>query len=235
MPPEESPQARFDRLKKQLQDSILRDYPNPERKGCPGAAVLRELAERPLDDAVEGDPHWHHVTHCSECYRDFLAFNADSRRRAKARRALIMWGTAGVAVAAVALILLFTTRRASVYPQRPQNAELAYRTQTVDIPSMTRSAADTSHSPPFVIQRGAVALTVQLPFGSPAGKYDFQLRRGQNKQAVATASSDAAIRNGTTAFTVKLDLSNLTPGMYEMYVRRVPWDWDYYPVEIRAD
>ena len=49
MPPEESPESKFDRLKKQLQDSILRDYPNPERKGCPGGAVLQELAERPLD------------------------------------------------------------------------------------------------------------------------------------------------------------------------------------------
>ena len=48
MPSEESPEARFDRLKRQLQDSILRDYPNPERTGCPGDAVLRRLAETPL-------------------------------------------------------------------------------------------------------------------------------------------------------------------------------------------
>ena len=58
MPPEESPESKFDRLKKQLQDSILRDYPNPERKGCPGGAVLKELAERPLDRPVEDDPRW---------------------------------------------------------------------------------------------------------------------------------------------------------------------------------
>ena len=87
MPPEESPEAKFDRLKKQLQDSILRDYPNPERKGCPGDAVLKELAERPLDQAVEGDPRWHHVTHCSECYREFLTFNNAFRREAKVKRA----------------------------------------------------------------------------------------------------------------------------------------------------
>ena len=36
MPSEESPEARFDRLKRQLQDSILRDYPNPQRTGCSG-------------------------------------------------------------------------------------------------------------------------------------------------------------------------------------------------------
>jgi hypothetical protein len=67
MPPDESPEFKFDRLKKQLQDAILRDYPNPESKGCPGGAALRELAERPLGQAVEDDPHWAHITHCSEC------------------------------------------------------------------------------------------------------------------------------------------------------------------------
>ncbi len=89
MPPEESPEAKFDRLKKQLQDSILRDYPNPERKGCPGDDVLKELAERPLDQAVEDDPHWHHVTHCSECYREFLALNNLSPEVAEGMKAFV--------------------------------------------------------------------------------------------------------------------------------------------------
>src|SRR6202000_501755 len=102
MPPEESPESRCDRLKKQLQDSILRDYPNPERKGCPGGAVLQELAERPLDEAVESDPHRHHVTHRSECYREFLAFNNAFRQRAKARRSRVGWS---VAVAAIVIVI----------------------------------------------------------------------------------------------------------------------------------
>src|SRR5689334_15487046 len=102
MPPEGSPEARFDRLKKQLQDSILRDYPNPERKGCPGGAVLKELAERPLDQSVESDPHWHHITHCSECYREFLDLNNSYRQSVKLRRARVAWGAA--ALAAVVLI-----------------------------------------------------------------------------------------------------------------------------------
>src|ERR1035438_9679011 len=89
MPRPESPKAQFDRLKSQLQDSILSDYPNPEPKGCPGEAVLKELAARPLDDSLEGDPHWHHVTHCSECYHEFLGFRAELQRKAKARLAKI--------------------------------------------------------------------------------------------------------------------------------------------------
>src|SRR5690349_13281124 len=122
MPPEESPEARFDRLKKQLQDSILRDYPNPERKGCPDGAVLKELAERPLDETIERDPHWHHLTHCSDCYQEFLNLNNAHRERVKARRVRVRWvvgATAAVAVVAA----VFGWMRGSFGSLRPQNAE----------------------------------------------------------------------------------------------------------------
>jgi hypothetical protein len=232
MPPEESPEAKFDRLKKQLQDSILRDYPNPERKGCPGGAVLKELAERTLDETVEDDPHWPHVTHCSECYRDFLALNLEFRSQANARRAQVRWATA-VALAVVLVVgVLFALRQGAFFSQRPQNAELAYAKQTVDIPSMSRSV-DGGATKPIILGRKPVELTIQLPVGSKAGAYEFQLRR--QDQPVISTSATAAIREGSTTFTVRLDLSKLAPGMYSMYVRQVPWDWNYYPVEIRAD
>src|SRR5580704_8427670 len=95
----ESPDLQFDKLKRQLQDSILKDYPNPERKGCPGDPVLKELAARPLDDSLEQDSHWHHITHCSECYREFLRFRAERQRGARPRLAKI-----GVAAAAAVII-----------------------------------------------------------------------------------------------------------------------------------
>jgi hypothetical protein len=233
MPPEESPEAKYDRLKRQLQDLILRDYPNPERKGCPGDAVLKELAERPLDRTIEDDPHWHHLTHCSECYREFLVLKPELRREAKARRARAGW-TLAAGLVVVGLGLLFAVRQGWFSSQRPQNAEVAYIKQTVDIPSMTRSAeAGGDSKPPIVIPRKPVDLTLQLPIASPVGPYEFQLLR--EKQAVVSASGNATLANGTTSFTVRLDLSKLTPGMYEMSVRKVGWDWGYYPVEIRTD
>ena len=119
MPPDESPESKFDRLKKQLQDAILRDYPNPERKGCPGGAVLRELAERPLGQAVEDDPHWAHITHCSECYREFLAFNNAFRQQAKARRVRVRWSVA-VAAIVITVGVLVGIKQGSIFQQRPR-------------------------------------------------------------------------------------------------------------------
>jgi hypothetical protein len=226
---EESPETNFDRLKKQLQDSILRDYPNPERKGCPGDVVLRELAERPLDQAVEDDPHWHHITHCSECYREFLGFNNAFRHRLKVRRARVGWT---LAVASVVLVVgvLLGLRQGSIFPERPQNAELAWVDDTVMVPSETR-AGNAGEQKPIFLKRLPLRLTVELPIGSKAGTYELQLK--MNDRIVVATGGDAEIRNGTTAFVARVDLSKLDPGSYSMVIRQVPNDWNLYPVVVR--
>jgi hypothetical protein len=228
MPPEESPEAKFDRLKKQLQDSILRDYPNPERKGCPGDTVLRALAGSPLEQAVEDDPHWHHITHCSECYREFLAFNNALRSQTKARRTRFAQGFAIAAV--VLLLVLVGLKRGYLTRKRPQNAEVAYAKKTIIIPSMERSG-NAGEQEPNTLNREPEELTVQLPVGSKPGAYELQLTR--NKRTVLSSGGNAEIHNGTTSFTIKVDLSKFDPGKYSMVVRQVPYDWNLYPVVIQ--
>ena len=133
MPSEESSFDKYDRLKRQLQDSILKEYPNPERKGCPGAEIVKRLAARPLDEPIEGDPNWHHLTHCAECYREFLAARAVVKQQARAHRVWIAWG---LATAAILLVVFgFLAVRSSM---RPQNAEQAYRKRIVNVDSMKR-------------------------------------------------------------------------------------------------
>jgi hypothetical protein len=230
MPRSESPDAQFDRLKSQLQDSILSDYPNPERKGCPGDAVLKELAARPLDDSLEGDSHWHHVTHCSECYREFLGLHAELRRKAKARLAKI--GVAAATAAALIVAGAFLAIREST-PKRPQNAELVYRQRIVDLRgrAITRSEDGKEDTKPIVLQREPEALTIRLPFGSRGGTYQVQIERSAG-HALLSATGEAKVQNGATALTAKTDLSKIEPGNYFICVRRVPWDWTCYPVAI---
>jgi hypothetical protein len=50
----------------------LNGFPNPDRKGCPSADVLRVLALHP-DQVPVGDPAIHHVTHCSPCFAEIQA------------------------------------------------------------------------------------------------------------------------------------------------------------------
>ena len=232
MPRPELPDAQFDRLKSQLQDSILSDYPNPERKGCPGDAVLKELAARPLDESLEGDPHWQHVTHCSECYREFLGFPAELRRKAKARLAKI-----GVATATAAALIVggtFLAIRGSTSAKRPLNAELMFRQRIVDLQgrAMTRSEEGKEDTKPIVLQREPEALTIRLPFGSREGAYEVQIQKSAG-HPLLSATGEAKVENGTTALTAKMDLSKFEIGNYSICFRRLPWDWTCYPVVIR--
>src|SRR4051812_3084445 len=131
MPPDESPEIRYERLKKQLQDAILRDYPNPERKGCPGDDALKALAGRPLDDDLEGDPQWHHVTHCSECYREYLAYRAVGKERTNATKVRVAWAVAA-AVVITAGLALFLVKRGQAPTPRPPVIAGVFRPRVVD-------------------------------------------------------------------------------------------------------
>jgi hypothetical protein len=228
----ESPDSQFDRLKRQLQDTILSDYPNPERKGCPGDPALRELAACPLEDNLEQEPRWRHITHCSECYREFLGFRTELKQRAKTRGAKV-----GMAAAVAAVLIAagtFVAIRESIRPKRSENAEVVFRQRLVDLQgrAVTRSEEGKEETKPIVLQREPEALTIRLPFGSREGAYEVQIAKSAD-QPLLSAGGAAKVENGTTALTAKMDLSKFEPGNYFICVRRLPWDWTCYPVVIR--
>lgn len=75
---EETPEQRWNRIQKKIQNDILTEYPNPDRCGCPSGDVILDLAQRAAAvERLENDGAWAHVTHCSPCYREFL----DARER----------------------------------------------------------------------------------------------------------------------------------------------------------
>jgi hypothetical protein len=81
----ESPEQKWNRVQKKIQNAILTSYPNPNREGCPGTAGVLELAKRAAEmGTLEGDEDWEHVTHCSPCYQEYLDAR-DQIRRSKGR------------------------------------------------------------------------------------------------------------------------------------------------------
>ena len=228
--PDESVRAHFERLKRQLQDSILREYPNPERRGCPGSPALRDLAHRPLDDTLETDSNWQHVTHCAECYREFLGIRRAMKRRQKTRRTAIGLGLTATVVA-LAVILVFTNHPAGgPRSTRPQLAEQIFHPRLVDLEgrSMTRSDKGNEGTNPIPLGREREELTIRLPFGSRAGTYEIQLLNTAN-QPLLSVTAQARIDNAVTALTARMDLSNFEPGKYFLGIRQIPYDWSYYP------
>lgn len=229
MPADESFEARYRRIQNQLQDAVLSQYPNPERKGCPDKSAVRELAEKSTGEGIEKDPNWYHVTHCSECYRDFLNLRLEFKSRTKRQRVVIQAVIASVLVLGMGAMLL---RYSKSFPgtKSSTTVQVAYDKMTIDIPAMERSA-NAQKATPISLPRKPLELTVNLPTGSNAGAYEFRLL--QSKQAIVSVTATANLNDGTAAFVVKVNLSNVAAGQYEMSVRQVPWDWSYYPVVVR--
>jgi len=98
------------------------------------------------------------------------------------------------------------------------------------VPSTERSAGSGGEKPIF-LDRLPLDLTIELPTGSKAGPYELQLKI--NDRMVVSAGGNAEIQNGTTAFTARMNLSQLEPGNYSMVIRQVPHDWNLYPVVVR--
>ena len=68
----------IDRVRKELQESALREFPNPERVGCPDAETLAGMSRRIIQMTQD---QLHHVTHCSPCFQTFLAIRQEMRQR----------------------------------------------------------------------------------------------------------------------------------------------------------
>jgi len=68
----------IERVRKELQESALREFPNPERIGCPDPETLGGMSRRIIQMTQE---QLHHVTHCSPCFQTFLAIREEMRHR----------------------------------------------------------------------------------------------------------------------------------------------------------
>ena len=91
-----------------LERGLSREFPNPERIGCPDSAVLRGIAFRKLRLA-EVDQWLNHLSSCSPCYQEFteLREKAASQRR----RTQVWFAVAAVLILTVAGWLWVRTRQ----------------------------------------------------------------------------------------------------------------------------
>src|ERR1041384_1224325 len=78
-------------LLKALREVVLTQYPNPERKDCPGTSVLRAIATR---RSSMFDPAHEHVGNCSPCFKELTVIQQTLRRRNAALWAVATAGTA---------------------------------------------------------------------------------------------------------------------------------------------
>src|SRR5260370_28866771 len=59
---------------------LLKEFPNPDRNGCPGSDVLRRIASHEMS-LPQAEKWLDHLTSCRPCYGDFSQFQAAYQSR----------------------------------------------------------------------------------------------------------------------------------------------------------
>jgi len=217
--------AYSDRDERRILDALgrglLKEFPNPDRTGCPGSAVLKRIASHEMTLA-EAEKWLDHVTSCSPCYREFSELQAGYRHRrmqtilAIAASILIVVGVAGWA--------LFFKQKG---PPVLQTAVLDLRNR-----SIPRGGEPNPGEQPLEVSRAVRHLNVYLPLGSAEGPYEVRIATTTGR-AVFTTEGVASLKDGLTSIQADADLSSVSPGQYVFQVRRPDSEWNSYPLMLR--
>lgn len=232
---EDLPEQSFNQAKEILQQAILHDYPNPERRGCPGSAVLKRLASFDLPQTT--DPAWDHITHCSPCYGEFLGFRTEAKATARhaRRRNRIFLATAAALIIICGVWLLWRRVRSASNTPPVLSANISPTAAYVDLESAGILRGEESTKSPqqvLKLQVGYLDLKVRLPLGSEDGQYELEILRQPGQPQVASAQGTSALEDHSVFLRTRMDLRELSPGRYYMAIRRINGGWAVYPIEL---
>jgi hypothetical protein len=225
----DSQEQRYARLKDAVQQAILRNFPNPERKGCPGDEVVREVAAR--RELIEDDV-WHHITHCSPCYATFLEYKDRIRAARRVRGLLIL---AGAVLAACVLIVVGVWWVGVLPGHHTEQTTLVAEDRTVDLYDWdAQRGSGLKEGPEIALPRTLVRVRVILPRFSRSGAYQIAVCRSRTMDTAIAENALSAMEEGPREIvTVQLDLRSANPGNFWLAIKRENDEAGYYfPVHV---
>lgn len=204
-----------------LRQGLATDFPNPERIGCPGNALLKGIAQGKVS-LTEAEPWLDHLGSCSPCFQEFKEFRRQSA--IQRRRALILVATAAVLLFAVGGWLWVRARRSV---EATDVAVLDLRERSV---ARGQSQSETDQAP-LEISRTTKHLVLDLPIGSREGPYDVALLTNTGDQLLR-ATGMAELHEHITVLRVDVAFSSIRPGAYSLGVRQPSLEWIRYPIRV---
>ena len=204
-----------------LRQGLATEFPNPERIGCPGNALLKGIAQGKVS-LTEAEPWLNHLGSCSPCFQEFKEFRSQSA--IQRRRVLMLVASAAVLLFAVGGWLWVRARRSV---EATDVAVLDLRERSV-ARGEGRSEADQA---PLEISRSTKHLVLDLPIGSKEGPYDVGLLTGTGDQ-ILRATGMAELHDHITNLRVDVDLSGVHVGAYSLGLRQAGLEWTRYPIRV---
>ena len=221
-------------LHRMLQQMALAAYPNPQREGCPGSAVLDEVASAPIPFQ---HPAYEHIKRCSPCLQEMLNLRGPKvrARKAAALRGKKMWGITGILAAclfvAVSLLWPVLSRNHNQFSFKPvTGATVVWNMQMI-----SAHRGDDAESKQLRLNAPAQKehISVVLPLGSDDGQYELQIRRTKEGSVLMSFTGMAHLNAGNTNLEMDADLSTLSPGSYWVAFRHADASWRVVPLLVR--
>ena len=200
---------------------LLKEFPNPDRAGCPGSDVLKRIAghEMPL---AEAEKWLDHLTSCSPCYGDFSQFRAAYQRR---RTQTLLAIAASILIVACLAGWAFLIKQKE--PVVAQTAVLDLRNR-----SIPRGTESNPAEPPLEINHVATHWNIYLPLGSSEGQYDIRIVTPSGEILFA-AGGIAKLADQITSLRIPASLSSSRSGRYVLQIRKTGSEWSSYPLLLR--
>lgn len=238
-----------------LKKAYMTVNPNPERKGCPEPKVLRDVAiHRNIGTPEQFEAIMDHLTKCSACVRDHMAFVEEYQEKKKRNQQIkrTLLGLVAVLVISLAIwaVWLRPKQEIAVNPPAPKQQEsenpvapdtgnhknnppqiAQLESVTIDIPAKLRGSAETGNT--IVLNRGKLNAEFRMPIGSPEGKYKLRIVDNSGKALLAVERTASKV-NGITSFRSHMDASSLSPGGYKLSIQEPDVvGWTDYPLIIK--
>ncbi len=226
-------------LSRQQEKNLLRavdaaarsEFHCPERIGCPEARILKLMARRdstfePSADLID------HIATCSPCFIEYSRIRAAHQFRVRASYAVL-----SVAVITILLVIGRSLYMPFGRPATSQNETARLpeplKELVVDLRTWGVFRSDAPETQrdrqPLRFPRARLSLSFYLPVGSEEGTYDIAFV-DSSERSLRKATGEASLRNFVQVLPVELDLSGVSPGLYELRIRRAQMPWNAYPV-----
>lgn len=204
-----------------LARGLSREFPNPQRVGCPGPAILSNIALHRLP-LSEADPWLDHLASCSPCFQEFSEIR---KQKAGQRKRTQMW------LAAAAMVLLAVGGWLWVR-SRPSGQTAAVVVLDLRGRATVRGDSTPQTSQPLLdVPRNARSLDLELPIGSNDGAYDVALLNLSGAELFRTSAA-AKLEDHIMVLRADVDLGGITPGSYFLAVRQPGLEWTRFPVRL---
>jgi hypothetical protein len=227
------PRSRFSRrqersLLREAAEAVRSEFNILERTGCPSPETLNLLARR-NSSLPESPDLIDHIATCSPCFVEYSRHRAAHNRR--------VWISTSCACAAALVVLLLAIMRllpgTKALPEKSEIADGAPEVeQILDLRQRGVSRGDDGGQPSHEVprlRRAKIDLSIYLPVGSEEGSYDIALINASG-QPITMLSGQVRLENFVEVLLARLDLTRVSPGSYELRLRRTQGQWNSYSI-----